>query len=467
MPKKYHIETKLAPPRFQPVGKFATIEMREECAGSCKNCVKKNCVHEVFKEYYTHISAMPEPEFLYTCQSCFRCVQECTKGIFTRVVNPEYKTLGDNYWTPEIIQSTWFQAHTGRVPVSGAGYRGKFAGTGFDAMWTDMSEIVRPTRDGIHGREYISTSIELSRRPLRLNFTPDGALSEGLPRIMEIPLPLLLQLPSFSDFGGNVLVALARTAHELGTLLLLDAEDCYPLADYADAVAPLLKLGNYRRHAGLIRRSRMVEIADETSLEAEFDRLRLFRPDLVIAVGLPLDSRAPARAVELARHDIDTLHFYASDHGQEVGTTSPRTLRDMIRQVHAALVEAGLRPAVNLLFSGGIALAEHMAKAIICGADGVVVDTPLLIALECRVCQPCRLPEGCPVKINDIDPDWGRQRMVNLIGAWHSQLLEVMGACGIREARRLRGEAGRALFMEDLEKASFAPIFGTRQVGCG
>ena len=26
-------------------------------------------------------------------------------------------------------------------------------------MWTDMSEIVRPTRDGIHGREYISTSV--------------------------------------------------------------------------------------------------------------------------------------------------------------------------------------------------------------------------------------------------------------------------------------------------------------------
>jgi len=32
------------------------------------------------------------------------------------------------------------------------------------------------------------------------------------------------------------------------------------------------------------------------------------------------------------------------------------------------------------------------------------------------------------------------QRIINLMGAWHSQLLEVMGAMGIREARRLRGE---------------------------
>ncbi len=55
----------------------------------------------------------------------------------------------------------WKQAEDGKVPVTGAGYRGPFTGPGFDSMWTDMSEIVRPTRDGIHGREYISTSVEL------------------------------------------------------------------------------------------------------------------------------------------------------------------------------------------------------------------------------------------------------------------------------------------------------------------
>ena len=38
---------------------------------------------------------------------------------------------------------------------------------------------------------------------------------------------------------------------------------------------------------------------------------------------------------------------------------------------------------------------------------------------------------------------YAAQRMVNLMGAWHSQLLEVLGAMGLREARRLRGEAPR------------------------
>jgi len=38
----------------------------------------------------------------------------------------------------------------------------------------------------------------------------------------------------------------------------------------------------------------------------------------------------------------------------------------------------------------------------------------------------------------------------------------VMGAMGMREARRLRGETGRALFFEDLEEETFGRHFGKR-----
>ena len=92
------------------------------------------------------------------------------------MVNPEYRRLGDDYFTPDIILSTWFQAETGRIPVSGSGYGGPFSGPGFDSMWTDMSEIVRPTRDGIHGREYINTSVDIGRKLPHLAFQ-DGRLA--------------------------------------------------------------------------------------------------------------------------------------------------------------------------------------------------------------------------------------------------------------------------------------------------
>ena len=49
------------------------------------------------------------------------------------------------------------------------------------------------------------------------------------------------------------------------------------------------------------------------------------------------------------------------------------------------------------------------------------------------------------------------RRIENLIGAWHQQLIEVLGAMGIREVRRLRGETGRAMFFEDLERDIVRP----------
>ena len=49
------------------------------------------------------------------------------------------------------------------------------------------------------------------------------------------------------------------------------------------------------------------------------------------------------------------------------------------------------------------------------------------------------------------------------MGAWHSQVLEMLGAMGIREVRRLRGEVGRCMFFEDLEREIFGPLFGTRR----
>jgi hypothetical protein len=49
-------------------------------------------------------------------------------------INPEYEKMGNSYWTPDIIKTTWLQAETAKIPVSGAGYRGPFAGKGFDAM---------------------------------------------------------------------------------------------------------------------------------------------------------------------------------------------------------------------------------------------------------------------------------------------------------------------------------------------
>ena len=103
-------------------------------------------------------------------------------------------------------------------------------------------------------------------------------------------------------------------------------------------------------------------------------------------------------------------------------------------------------------------MAEHVAKALICGADAVVIDFPILLALECRLCRRCTRGLTCPVEIEKARPAWVAARVFNLLGAWHNQLLEVMGAMGIRDARRLRGETGRAMFFEELDEATFGSM---------
>jgi glutamate synthase domain-containing protein 2 len=114
---------------------------------------------------------------------------------------------------------------------------------------------------------------------------------------------------------------------------------------------------------------------------------------------------------------------------------------------------------MTLIASGGVALAEHVGKAIICGADLVAVGVPLMVALGCRVCSGDH-NGSCPIDIQNSDLPYAAQRIVNLMGAWHSQLIEVLGAMGIREVRRLRGEMGRAMFQEDLEREAFGDLGG-------
>lgn len=464
MPEKYHINVKEALPRFPLVGKYATVEFREECAGSCRECARKNCVYGIFELNYRNMQKMKEPQYLYACEGCFRCVQECTRGIFSRVINPEWDDLGDKYWTADIIHQTWMQAENGKVPVSGAGYRGKFAGHGFDSIWTDMSEIVRPTRDGIHGREYINTSVDLNHRPHHLSFSPDGRLITEYHRVVEASIPLLFEVPDFGVLNHEVLWAFASTASELGTFMFLRGQDYSDeLLAFAPSLIPCLNENNLMLFKNLIKECQVSEIGDCDNVISIIRDVKSINPDISISIGLKLDDKAAGRAIELAELDeVDMLHFYADANGNELGTGQPRFLSVLIREVHSSLVERGLRFRTNLVFSGGIAMAEHLAKAVICGADAVVISIPLLLALECRMCYRCRSGKSCPVLIGEISASWARQRMLNLAGAWRNQLIEVMGAMGIREVRRLRGEIGRSMWFEDLEKESFEPIFGKR-----
>ena len=466
MPKKYQLHPRPAPPRFVAPGPFGIIE-GDGCL-NCANCVKKFCVYSVFrKREYDQRQMLDTADSL--CKNCFRCVQGCHGRILSKSLNPEFWSMGDEYWKPEIIASNRVQAETGKIPVSGGGYGGPFSGPGFDSMWTDMSEIVRPTRDGIHGREYISTSVELGRVPKRIPSRLlsreaaflGGASALALPPRVEVSVPVIFDLLPPRKATPSVRLALAKAAVETNTLMIAEAEhiekNLWPMSSH---LVPLLPPGPVKNFTQAISRVRMVQLPFTSETPAKTKEIKKIKPGVVVSIRLPLTPRAEEEVLELERAGAEDIHLQANEKGQEQETSSPRFIKELIRNIHSRLVQEGRRDEISLVFGGGIALAEHVAKAIICGADAVSVDYPLLIALECRLCQRCAGEMECPVEMGKIDPDWGRQRIVNLIAAWHGQLLEVLGAMGLRDVRRLRGEAGRAIFLEEIEKETFGRIFG-------
>jgi glutamate synthase domain-containing protein 2 len=390
-----------------------------------------------------------------------RCVQECKKGILSRARNPQYHHVGDDYWKPDLIGSIWEQAESGRIPVSGAGYRGPFSGAGFDSMWTDMSEIVRPTRDGIHGREYISTVIELGRRPARLEFDSFGRLATDIPPFVEIPIPMILDIPPFGAMGESTRLAMAEAAGMLGTLAVATpGESQGALSGHRKHLA--IKFDRDNGDVSVLAGIPLVELAYSAQVLDAMVRIKSAHPGTPISIRLPLDEHAVERASHLVAEGAEIVHLKADSRGRGLGKRTPDFVTVLVREVHERLLEDAVREHVSLLVSGGVAMAEHVAKAIICGADGVGIDLPLLVALECRLCMSCREGGDCPVEMGSVAAEWGAQRIVNLFGSWHSQLLEVLGAMGLREVRRLRGEIGRAMLFEELEDECFAPLFGER-----
>ena len=450
--ERYRIPTAPAPNLARHPSRFkvrvsriqlARLLMREliRYRGDLPLVLSRPCVYGVFSG--------PVGGFLpreQLCVGCLRCTVEHPQ-VVQILPNPAHARLGDSYFDSEKVATVLYEAATGRVPVRGAGYGGGFGGSGWDALWTDMSEIVRPTRDGIHGRETISTSVDIGRIPRNLEFDPAGELIRPLPPLVTLPIPILFDwMPELAE-ERTALDALHEAAGTLRTLML---EPLDLALQRQGASAPLVSPAQADRLLEGQRTFPMVELDGWDS--TAYQRLRSELPDTVVAVRLPL-GQSP---VDLAAHGVGVFHLAADYHGQ--GTD--QFALTAIREIHEQLVRAGLREQVTLIGSGGITAAEHVPKAIIAGLDAVALDTALLVAWQARVVGELRRPGEGGFQLPAFDADWGRQRIVNLIASWRDQLLEVLGAMGLRELRRLRGEMGRAMFQPDLEQEAFAGIEG-------
>ena len=402
-----------------------------------KVVLSRPCIYGVFGGRFGGFKPLDQK-----CVGCMRCVQEYPH-IMTVKLSENYKKLGDSFWTPEAVFTVWNEASTGKIPVKGMGYKGAFGGEGFDGIWTDMSEIVRPTRDGVYGREYISTSVDVGRKPTRVDFSD----TVNVPSTVRIPVPIIIdELPSETE---SIQYALKLATEKLGTYYLSGK----PAINIGKNVVPIAHERNIQQV--IEKRPSIIEYEFEKS--DLFEKLAKRPESSIIIARVPLREDSGDVACKLVREGVHGLHLYADYHGQDY-SSKPKHVSKALRDVHQQLVREGLRDQITIIASGGITLAEHVPKAIISGADLVGIDTTVLVALQAEFEGETRDRMNCRLKARNIDPAWGAKRIVNLFGVWHDQLIEILGAMGMRDVRRLRGDIGRSMMDAELRELSFKGI---------
>ena len=453
--ERFHIEAKPAPHLYPVPSRFdvsarklrlAAMLVHEAFEYRFKRDVvlSRPCIYGVFSGRLGGFKPIKEK-----CVGCMRCVQEYPH-IMTVRPSDEYKSLGDSHWTPDAVFTVLYESSTGKIPVKGMGYKGAFAGEGFDGIWTDMSEIVRPTRDGVYGREYISTTVDIGRKPFFLSLDHPGA--EQVVKTVEASVPVIFdQLPE-PTVTDEVSDALDKAASKLNTFHISRPSKT---RRHGKGWIPLVEESDLPGSSSILQESRIIEYDHDRS--DMYNELRTAYPSAVISARIALKEGCEEAVSKLVRDGVDVLHFYADLHGKDY-STRPRHVSDAVKQVHGFLVKEGLRDQVTIIASGGITLAEHVPKAIICGADLVGIDTTLLVALQAEFQGETRDRENCALRVRSMDPAWGTQRVVNLVASWHDQLIEILSAMGMRDVRRLRGEIGRSMTDAELREQAFGEI---------
>lgn len=467
--RRYHIDTSRAPDLAELPSRFlvqvnrlnlAKLLVREawEYRGQTDVIFNRPCVYGVFGGPVGGFAPRPR-----LCVGCLRCTVQ-HPDVVRILRNPAWQGWGDDYFKPPMVETVMNEALTGAVPVRGQGFRGRFGGPGWDGIWTDMSEIVRPTRDGIHGRETISTVVDIGTKPMHLHFGPEGTPSGEAPNTFQLQLPILFDVPPASAATPTLARVLAAAAGALETLAILPIGLMRQESLSGRQLVPLVGPDDVGRLAELTVPPRMVEVTTSDILT----EVEHAMPKAQVCVRIELTAGWRDRFEQAVDAGSRIIHLVADYHGRGEPLPDDPTpaidaehVRHLLHEAHRRLVERGVRDRVTLIASGGMVMAEHVPKAIICGADAVAVDTAVMAALQAKPAGPglhrdqaiYHLPESLSV-------GWGVQRLKNMSAAWRDQLLEVLGAMGMREVRRLRGETGRAMFQIDLEREAFGGISG-------
>ncbi len=492
------------PSRFRnTIGKY-TIKRNSNCIG-CGLCAEL-CPYGVHKKPINYSRPFRPVEHKCIGFKCkendFYCIDRCPAKALTLRLNPIMETIGDYRWPAEMMLAHFAMAETGDLPKVDLEYNLGNSGGGFDKI-----RFIKADPD-----QYIELDDEEIDTSVKLNKTGDNRPD------ITISIPCYGGGMSYGSTALSVMIGRARMAKRLNTLTCT-GEGGYPpeLLPYKEHVITQVATGLFGVQEETIQRCPIMEfkyaqgakpglgghlLGEKVTKEVAAMRetvigSSLFSPFPFHSVYSvedhkkhldwmkEINNRVLCSVKVSTPTDVDMVAigaYYAGAHifhidGSYGGTGAAPDIAKKniampieyaIPKVHNFLVAEGVRDKICLIASGGIRNAMDVLKAIALGADGVVIGTAELIALECIRCTNCESGRGCARGIATTDPElsimtteeYTEQRIVNMYLAWRKQWCSLLREFGMQSIKELVGRSDLLVhldYLDEDERAKYQP----------
>lgn len=128
--------------------------------------------------------------------------------------------------------------------------------------------------------------------------------------------------------------------------------------------------------------------------------LKTANPAAKVSVKIPVTSGVGTIAVGIAKAGADIVNLSGFEGGTGAAREHAKRYVGLpveigISEAHRALLEAGLRPEVEIWADGGIRSGAEVVKMILLGANRVGLGTAALMGIGCISCRRCHL-DRCP-----------------------------------------------------------------------
>lgn len=467
---------------------FEVIRNDNRCI-ACRVCERQcaNEVHSCDEERKVMLSDESK------CVNCQRCVSLCpTRAL--KIVTSDCRLRENANWQNDTIKEVYKQANSGGVLLSSMG-NPKPMPVYWDKILINASQVTNPSIDPL--REPMETKVYLGKKPGQIEKDENGEIICTLEPQLELSMPVMFSAMSYGSISYNAHKSLATAAKQLGIYYNTGEgglhEDFYSYGehtivqvasgrfgvykDYLEAGAAVeIKMGQGAKPGigghlpgakivGDVSRTRMIpegsdaispaphhdiySIEDLRQLVYSLKEATEYKKPVIVKVAAVHNIAAIASGIARSGADIIAIDGFRGGTG-----AAPTRIRDNVgipielalASVDQRLRDEGIRNNVSIVVGGSIRSSADVVKAIALGADACYIATAALLALGCHLCRTCQtgkcnwgIATQRPELVKRLNPEIGRERLVNLMNAWRHEIKELMGGMGINSVEALRG----------------------------